>query len=302
MATCIECPPASRMLHLAGCRWRLVSLSGIICSVVEPTHSCLLKAGCQCYERTPAAASELEHRESLEGRPHQRHSLASQAQVLSLAVQPWRCHLGLMLVQMQSAPALHVCAAHQGRSPTAALPHAHAQSAADRAAHGGHPALEQKVGGCAAVTEQAADLLGTSRGQCTPSLFVSLGSREIGCVQRHPVATVRHPHPSMPPPGDQEAERAGQRLLRGLISESVGHLKGSSTGRSAAALAGRLPEAAQTQRLHGGVLDGGLALHLFVICVMFVCGHGPMFVTSYPVRDGRRDASEGLQGGRLLRH
>lgn len=112
-------------------------------------------------------------------------------------------------------------------------------------------------------------------------------------------------------PGDQEAERAGHRLLRGLISESRVHLKGSSTGRSAAALAGRLPEAAQPQRLHGGALGGGMALHLFVSCVMFVCGLLGVWSAWTYVCDKlpgarrlagciRRAAVQ--EGGRLLRH
>lgn len=44
----------------------------VIWSLCSPSH---------CRFSSLPAASELEHRESLEGRPHQRHSLASQAQV-----------------------------------------------------------------------------------------------------------------------------------------------------------------------------------------------------------------------------
>lgn len=57
------------------------------CPPVQPSLARRLKAGCHGCEPNPAAASELEHRESLEGRPHQPHSLASQAQVLSQFVQ-----------------------------------------------------------------------------------------------------------------------------------------------------------------------------------------------------------------------
>jgi hypothetical protein len=135
-------PPLPLPAAAAAARCRYCNCCRCCCTLPNTSSNCFT------CPSPPAAAAELEHRESPEGRPHERHSLASRAQVwwgwgkqmpaaLTASMQrcPRRHADGSRQTIYEQAEQCHAC-----RAMPAAL-----QSVADRAAHGHHPAVEDKI-------------------------------------------------------------------------------------------------------------------------------------------------------------